>query len=170
MRAPKGGLEDIRRARGRVEMLGRLSDGLVRIGPLRLGLDGFLAWIPGAGEVYSLGAGVLLALLAARVGAPLSVVARVLVLVGLRSLAGAPASALLGPLYPASGLVVDFFRAHRMAADLILKSMDATVYLEAEVSEAAEAEARAEAARAGRRVLRLRPRRSPEAGRSRAGR
>ena len=42
------------------ERIKRLSDKLVSIGPFGLGLDGVLAWIPGANLLYSVGAGGLL--------------------------------------------------------------------------------------------------------------
>ena len=38
----------------------RLSDNLISIGPWGLGLDGVLAWVPGANTIYSVGAGALL--------------------------------------------------------------------------------------------------------------
>lgn len=40
--------------------VGRLSDSLIRIGPWGIGIDGALAWVPGANIAYSLGAGALL--------------------------------------------------------------------------------------------------------------
>lgn len=42
------------------ESIKRISDRLIGIGPIGLGLDGVLAWVPGAGLVYGLGAGGLL--------------------------------------------------------------------------------------------------------------
>lgn len=42
------------------ERIKRLSDRMVGIGPVGLGLDGVLAWIPGANVLYSVGAGGLL--------------------------------------------------------------------------------------------------------------
>ena len=50
-------VQELQAIRGRVEQVGRLSDGLVRFGVFRLGLDGILAWIPGVGELYSIAAG-----------------------------------------------------------------------------------------------------------------
>ena len=38
----------------------RLSDNLISLGPWGIGLDGVLAWIPGANTLYSVGAGGLL--------------------------------------------------------------------------------------------------------------
>lgn len=42
------------------ERIRRLSDRVVTLGPLGLGLDGVLAWIPGANLAYTVGAGGLL--------------------------------------------------------------------------------------------------------------
>ena len=56
--------DDKERAHGAwraAERIKRLSDRLVGIGPVGIGLDGVLAWVPVAGTAYSLGAGGLLA-------------------------------------------------------------------------------------------------------------
>jgi hypothetical protein len=42
------------------ETVKRLSDRLISIGPFGLGLDGVLAWVPGVGLAYSVGAGAVL--------------------------------------------------------------------------------------------------------------
>jgi len=52
--------ERAHRAWRSAERIKRLSDKLVSIGPFGLGLDGVLAWIPGANLLYSVGAGGLL--------------------------------------------------------------------------------------------------------------
>jgi hypothetical protein len=52
--------ERAHRAWRNAERLKRLSDNLIPIGPWGLGLDGVLAWIPGANTFYSVGAGALL--------------------------------------------------------------------------------------------------------------
>ncbi len=48
------------RAWRNAERIKRLSDRLIGFGPLGIGLDGVLAWVPGANLVYSVGAGGLL--------------------------------------------------------------------------------------------------------------
>jgi hypothetical protein len=42
------------------ERIKKLSDDLIPLGPWGLGLDGVLAWVPGANTIYSVGAGGLL--------------------------------------------------------------------------------------------------------------
>ena len=51
------------------ERIKRVSDKLIGIGPFGLGLDGIIAWIPGANAVYSVGAASLLLYEAAAAGA-----------------------------------------------------------------------------------------------------
>src|SRR4051812_42587243 len=54
----------IREIWNQAELVKTLSDGLIRIGPWGLGLDGLLAFLPGANLVYGLGAGGVLVWLA----------------------------------------------------------------------------------------------------------
>ena len=48
------------RAWRNAERIKRLSDRLIGFGPFGLGLDGVLAWVPGANLIYTVGAGGLL--------------------------------------------------------------------------------------------------------------
>ena len=52
--------ERAHRAWRNAERIKRLSDKLISIGPFGIGLDGVLAWVPGANLVYSVAAGGLL--------------------------------------------------------------------------------------------------------------
>jgi len=52
-----------------VNTLKRLSDRIVGIGPFGLGIDGVLAWLPGAGTIYSAGAASFLLMQALRANA-----------------------------------------------------------------------------------------------------
>lgn len=52
--------ERAHRAWRNAERIKQLSDNLIKIGPWGLGLDGVLAWVPGANTIYSVGAGGLL--------------------------------------------------------------------------------------------------------------
>ena len=54
----------------------QLSDGLVGIGPFKLGIDGVLAWVPVAGTLYSVGAGALLISEAIQAGAARATILR----------------------------------------------------------------------------------------------
>jgi hypothetical protein len=122
--------QEVANARRAVERIGKLSDNIIGIGPFGIGIDGMLAWVPGLGDVYSVAAGGMLLLLGFRARAPIGVLVRVAMLVGLRSVIGAAAIPLLGPLYPISGAVVDLFRGHKMSADLLCKTIDRTLYVE----------------------------------------
>jgi hypothetical protein len=51
---------DVHNNRASIEAISRISDNLIGIGPVGIGLDGILAWIPGVGELYSIGAGAAL--------------------------------------------------------------------------------------------------------------
>lgn len=57
------------RAWRNAERIKRLSDRLIGFGPFGIGLDGVLAWVPGANLVYSVGAGGLLMIEAVGAGA-----------------------------------------------------------------------------------------------------
>jgi hypothetical protein len=64
------------RAWANAERIKRLSDRVMGVGPVGIGLDGVLAWIPGANLIYSLGAGGLLAYEAFQAGAAPATLAR----------------------------------------------------------------------------------------------
>lgn len=81
---------------------------MIKIGPWSLGLDGVLAWIPGVGTVYSLGAGGYLLYEATQAGASKATLGKMAAWL-------AADSALSG--VPLAGWAIDtFFRGHRMAA------------------------------------------------------
>ncbi|HEY2050909.1 MAG TPA: DUF4112 domain-containing protein [Caulobacteraceae bacterium] len=106
-------LHAIRRS---VELAGRLSDSLIRLGPFSLGVDGVLDWIPGVGEAYSLAAGAFIIGqgVRARVPAPTLAVAAALML-GRTAITAVP---LAGPL------AADLLTSHRFAARIICASID----------------------------------------------
>ncbi|MBV9511744.1 MAG: DUF4112 domain-containing protein [Caulobacteraceae bacterium] len=112
----------VRGARWAIERIGGLSDNIVGVGPFGIGIDGVLAWIPFVGDAYSLGAGLLLVLLGLRARAPASALIAAAALVALRS--AVDAVPIAGPA------VVDLFRGHKMAADVLLKAIDRTLYIE----------------------------------------
>jgi len=98
------------------ERIARLSDDLIPLGPWGLGLDGVLAWIPGANLLYSLGAGGLLIYEGAGAGAaPFT-----LVRMGLYVAANSALSEL-----PIVGWAADtLFRGHLMAARALQKDIE----------------------------------------------
>ncbi len=122
--------QEVVNARRAIERIGKLSDNIVGVGPFGIGIDGMLAWVPGLGDIYSIAAGGMLLFMGFRARAPIGVMMQVAALVGLRTLIGAAAIPLLGPLYPISGAVVDLFRGHKMSADLLSKTIDGTLYVE----------------------------------------
>jgi hypothetical protein len=102
--------------RDSVALVGRLSDGLLRFGPLSLGVDGVLSWVPGLGEVYSAAAGGFILVQGLRAGVP----ATTLALAGGLMLSRTAVSAI--PL--AGPLAADLFTAHRWSARLIIGAID----------------------------------------------
>ncbi len=102
--------------RDSIALVGRLSDSIVHVGPLSLGVDGVLSWIPGLGEVYSVAAGAFILVQGARAG----VSAPTLALAGGLMLSRTAVSAI--PL--AGPLASDLFTAHRWSARLVVGAID----------------------------------------------
>ena len=97
------------------ERIKRISDRLIGLGPFSVGVDGVLAWIPVAGTLYSLGAGVWLLSEAGRVQVSRATLARMIFYLGFRTLAS---------VIPLEGAAVDFlFRGHLMAANALQKDI-----------------------------------------------
>src|ERR1700742_4472380 len=108
---------ELARIRDSVAIVGRLSDSLVRLGPIRLGVDGGLSWIPGVGEAYSIIAGGFIIVQGLRAGAPLHI---------LLLCAGLMASRTTVSAIPLAGpLAADLFTAHRWSAKLVIRAIDA---------------------------------------------
>ena len=106
-------LEAIRRS---VERIGVLSDSLVRLGPLSIGLDGVLDWIPGAGEIYSVAAAAIILVQGARARVPVGVLLLAAALMGARALI--TAVPLAGPL------AADLLTMHKWSARLICHAIE----------------------------------------------
>ena len=99
------------------ERIKLLSDRVIGIGPLGLGLDGVLAWAPVAGTVYSIGAGGLLLAHEVSAGASPATLARMAAYLALDSAASVP---------PVVGWIVDtLFPGHLMAARALQKDIEA---------------------------------------------
>ncbi len=108
------------------ETIKRLSDRLIGIGPLGLGLDGVLAWVPGAGLAYGLGAGALLMVHAFQGGASIATLARMAVYLAIDN---------VSDTVPVVGWAVDtLFPGHLMAAKALQKDIEARHGLPEEVA------------------------------------
>lgn len=98
------------------ETIKRLSDRLIGVGPVGLGLDGVLAWVPGVGLAYGLGAGALLMVHAFHAKATPSTLAR---------MAAYLAADNLSDTVPVLGWAVDtLFPGHLMAAKALQKDIE----------------------------------------------
>ena len=109
-------VSELQAIRARVAQVGRLSDGLVRFGVFRLGVDGVLAWIPGVGELYSVAAGGYILYQGYRAQVPAKTLVTCAGLMLGRTTIGAV------PL--AGAIAADLFTAHRWSAKLVLKDID----------------------------------------------
>lgn len=99
------------------ETIKRLSDRLIGIGPFGLGLDGVLAWVPGVGLAYGLGAGGLLLFHGLQAKASAATLAR---------MAAYLAADNLSDTVPVLGWAVDtLFPGHLMAAKALQKDIEA---------------------------------------------
>jgi hypothetical protein len=113
MAASPSELQKIRRS---VDDWRGISDRLFKVGPLKIGLDGILTWIPGVGDAYTLGAGAFLLAQAARAGASSEVITRMAILLGVDAVVGS---------VPVAGDLFDMvFRAHARAADVLKDEID----------------------------------------------
>jgi hypothetical protein len=146
---------DLHNIRLTVERTKKLSDRVIGIGPLGLGLDGVLAWVPGAGQAYSLAAGgfLLLQAVRARASAP--------TLAGMAALLLADSAMSTAPII---GSAADmFFTGHKWAANMLLKHLDGTLYVEGLPDDAANADilAHIRTGKERRRVVFLGERKEP---------
>lgn len=104
------------RAWRHAETIKRLSDRLIGIGPFGLGLDGVLAWVPGVGPIYSMGAGGLLLFHAMQARASAATLARMLAYVAMDTATDA---------VPVAGWAIDtLFPGHLMAAKALQKDIE----------------------------------------------
>ena len=109
--------DNAHRAWRSAQRIKRLSDRLVGVGPIGLGLDGILAWVPVAGTVYSLGAGGLLLVEGMRGGASLLTLGRMAAYLAVDSASST---------VPVAGWAVDtLFPGHLMAAKALQKDIEA---------------------------------------------
>jgi len=107
---------ELRAIRDSVSWVGRLSDNIIRVGPLSLGIDGVLSWIPGIGELYSVAAGGFIIAQGARAGVPAPTLVAAALLLGFRTLvSGVPI---------AGAAFSDIFTAHKWAAAMVVRAID----------------------------------------------
>ena len=107
----------------------KLSDNIVGIGPLGIGLDGILSWFGGAGAAYSAGAGAILVIDGIRARAAPMVLVQMFAILLIDTLLP------LGP--PGLGAVADtLFTGQKWAGGMLLKHMDETIYFEGSRKEA----------------------------------
>src|SRR5690349_19478855 len=109
------------------EQIKRLSDRIVGIGPVGIGLDGITAWIPGANLVYGLTAGGLLLMHAVRAEARPKTMAKMAAYLAVDNLTDA---------VPIIGWAADtLFPGHLMAAKALQKDIEQRHGLPAEAEE-----------------------------------
>jgi hypothetical protein len=106
----------IREIYNQAELVKKLSDGLIRIGPWGLGLDGLLAFLPGANLVYGLGAGGVLIWLAIKAQASAATIARMVAYLAIDNATDA---------IPILGWAADaLFTGHKFAANALQKDIE----------------------------------------------
>ena len=113
---------DLHNIRNSIERTKKMSDGVVKIGPFGIGLDGLLGFVPWAGGLYSAGAGLVLVIDGLRARATPMVLAEMTLILAVDTAA---------PFLPKAGGIIDaLFTGHKWAADLLLRHMDETIYFE----------------------------------------
>ena len=99
-----------------VERVGKFSDGLLKVGPFRLGAEAALSWIPVVGEAYGGAAAAFLLIQGVRARVPLTTLATAAALMGGRTLI--TAIPLAGPL------AADALALHGLSARMITRAID----------------------------------------------
>jgi hypothetical protein len=107
---------ELQSIRDSVNWVGKLSDNILHVGPLTIGVDAVLTWIPGVGELYSTAAGAFIVVQGARAGVPWLTLAGAAAILALRTTASAVP--LVGEVF------AGVFTAHKWAAKMIINSID----------------------------------------------
>ncbi len=115
---------DLHNIRLSVERIKNVSDRIVGVGPVGIGLDGILAMVPGVGALYSLAAGGMLVVEGFRARAASGVLIHMTALIVVNTLLDVPGG------NPLMAVVETLFTGHKWAANLLLKHMDETIYIE----------------------------------------
>ncbi len=136
----KRSIADIEKIWSNVEGIKKLSDRAVGIGPFGIGLDGLLAFVPGVGMVYTVGAAAWLLKQAVAAKATPATIAQMMVWLGIDT-----ATTLTGEAFFLPADVVDvLFPGHLLAAKALQRDIESTHWIED-----SEAAARATGAHVG---------------------
>lgn len=132
--------EDIHRIDDSLNAIKRLSDGIIKIGPINvIGIDGILSWIPipFADTAYSLLAGLFILVQGIRARCDIgTLLASAIVL-----LMDSGVSVIDGiPVIPAGGLLDTLFQGQLYACHMIQKDIEKTLYVERTASDRSHAE------------------------------
>lgn len=123
----KRSLGDIEKIWSNVEGIKKLSDRAVGLGPFGIGLDGLLAFIPGVGLVYTVGAAGWLLIQALRARASPGTLAQMLTWLGIDTVTTFTGEAFFLP----ADVVDVLFPGHLLAARALQKDIAATHWVEA---------------------------------------
>jgi len=129
---------DLHNIRLAVERIRNLSDRLIGLGPFGVGLDGVLSFVPlpGVGVAYSGLAALALLVQAVRAKASAGTLVQMSIILAIDTLLDVPASADMLPIIPFSGMADTLFTGHKWAANMLLRHMDHTLYIEGDAREA----------------------------------
>ena len=126
---------DVHKIYESIDGVKRLSDGIIKLGPLNIiGLDGILAWIPGADIVYSVLAGVFILFQGFRARCDLPTLVAAFIVLAMDS--GVSVFDGVIPVIPAGSLIDTFFQGQLYAAHMIQRNIDKTLYIEGSFGEA----------------------------------
>jgi hypothetical protein len=119
-------IADIEKIWSNVEGVKKLSDRAIGIGPFGIGLDGLLAFVPGVGLVYTVGAAGWLLIQAARAKASPSTMVQMMTWLGLDTVTTFTGEAFFLP----ADVVDVLFPGHLLAARALQKDIAATHWVE----------------------------------------
>lgn len=120
-------IADIEKIWSNVEGVKKLSDRVVGVGPFGIGLDGLLAFVPGVGAIYSVGAAGWLLRQAAKAKAKPATLAQMAMWLGVDVVTTLTGEVLFLP----ADLVDVLFPGHLLAAKALQKDIESTHWVEA---------------------------------------
>ena len=125
-------IRDIEKIWSNVEGVRKLSDRAIGFGPFKVGMDGLLAFVPGLGTVYTVGAGGWLLIQALQAKASPATLTRMIGYLGVDSLLTAG-----GELVPFGADLIDVVvQGHALTAGALQKDIESTHWVEADEGEA----------------------------------